>query len=76
MYVGLTLVIVLPDLDFTNSLLMKRPRGWLYLTPLGAVSLMKRSDMVYLKSAIVLFDVGDAQKAAQVPDADLMPRTP
>lgn len=45
-YLGLIVVIVSPDLDATNSLLMKRPRGCVYLRPFGAVSSTKRSDML------------------------------
>lgn len=44
-YVGLMLSIFSPELDFTNSLLMKRPIGCSYFRPLGAVSETKRSDM-------------------------------
>lgn len=39
-------LIFLPSLLFTHSLLMKRPVGWVYFVPLGAVSSMWRSDMV------------------------------
>ncbi len=44
-HVGLILVILFPDLDLTNLLLMKRPVGWVYLRPLGAVSSIERSDI-------------------------------
>jgi hypothetical protein len=44
-YVGLIEVIFLPSLLFTHSLLMKRPIGWMYFLPLGAVSSMERSDI-------------------------------
>lgn len=37
-YAGSIEVIVLPLFAFTNSLLMNRPVGWLYLRPFGAVS--------------------------------------
>jgi hypothetical protein len=37
-HAGSTDVMVRPALDFTNSLLMKRPVGCVYLTPFGAVS--------------------------------------
>src|ERR1700744_6389834 len=37
-YVGLMLVIFSPELDLTNSLLIKRPVGNVILRPLGAVS--------------------------------------
>ena len=47
-YVGLMLVILLPDLDFTNSLLMKRPVGCRYFSPLGAVSSIERSVMILI----------------------------
>jgi hypothetical protein len=46
MYLGLMDEMVSPDLDATNSLLMKRPHGWAYFRPLGAVSSTKRSDML------------------------------
>lgn len=42
-HVGLIEVILAPAFDFTNSLLMNRPRGCLYLTPLGAVKSTNRS---------------------------------
>lgn len=45
-YVGFTLVILFPLLDLTHSLLMKRPVGWVYLTPFGAVRSMLRPDMM------------------------------
>ena len=45
-YVGLMELMVLPSLLFTHSLLMKRPVGWVYFVPLGAVSSRWRSDMV------------------------------
>jgi hypothetical protein len=38
-------LIFLPSLLFTHSLLMKRPVGWVYFVPLGAVSSTWRSDM-------------------------------
>jgi len=38
-------VIILPSLLLTHSLLMKRPVGWVYLLPLGAVSSIQRSDI-------------------------------
>lgn len=47
LYVGFMLSIFLPALEATNSLLMKRPMGWVYLRPLGAVRVMERSDMMY-----------------------------
>ena len=37
-YAGLTVVIFSPDLASTHSLLIKRPVGWWYFRPLGAVS--------------------------------------
>lgn len=37
-YAGSIEVIVWPDVALTNSLLMKMPVGWVYLTPLGAWS--------------------------------------
>jgi hypothetical protein len=48
MYLGFMDVMVSPDFDLTNSLLMNRPRGCLYFRPLGAVSSTKRSDMALL----------------------------
>lgn len=46
---GFMLVIFSPDFDLTNSLLMKRPVGWVYLWPLGAVSSMERlSDDIFV----------------------------
>jgi hypothetical protein len=47
-YLGLMVEMVSPDLDATNSLLMKRPRGWEYFLPLGAVNSTKRSDILNL----------------------------
>jgi hypothetical protein len=47
-YLGFIEVMVLPDLDLTNSLLMNRPLGCEYLRPFGAVSSTKRSDMPFL----------------------------
>jgi hypothetical protein len=38
-------LMVLPSLLFTHSLLMKRPLGWVYFVPLGAVNSSWRSDM-------------------------------
>jgi len=48
LYVGFMLSIFLPALEATNSLLMKRPIGWVYLRPLGAVRVTERSDMMYV----------------------------
>ena len=45
-YVGLIEVIFLPSLLLTHSLLMKRPVGWVYFLPLGAVSSIERSDIL------------------------------
>lgn len=45
-YVGLMETIFLPSLLFTHSLLMKRPVGWVYFLPLGAVSSTVRSDIL------------------------------
>lgn len=50
-YVGFIEVIFSPDLDLTNSLLMKRPMGCVYLRPLGAVSSMLRSVMMVVSDA-------------------------
>jgi len=43
---GLILVIISPALPLTHSLLMKRPVGWTYFRPFGAVSSTVRSDIV------------------------------
>jgi hypothetical protein len=48
-YVGLIEVIFFPSLLFTHSLLMKRPVGWVYFLPLGAVSSMERSDIFFVE---------------------------
>ena len=48
-HVGLMLVILSPFLDFTHSLLIHKPVGCLYFTPLGAVSSTSRSDMLMAK---------------------------
>lgn len=45
-YAGSIDVMVCPDLDFTNSLLMNRPVGCVYLTPLGAVSSIDEALMI------------------------------
>ena len=42
-------VIFLPSLLFTHSLLMKRPVGWVYFLPLGAVSSTERSDILLVE---------------------------
>ena len=48
-HVGLMVDNVLPALDFTNSLLMNKPSGWVYLTPFGAViSCVSGSDILLL----------------------------
>ena len=39
-------VILLPLDEATHSLFMKRPVGWVYFKPLGAVSWIVRSDIV------------------------------
>jgi hypothetical protein len=44
--VGLIEVIFSPDFAGTNSLLMNRPSGWVYLRPFGAVSSTERSDIL------------------------------
>lgn len=51
-HVGLMLSIFSPDLDLTNSLLMKRPMGCSYLRPLGAVRVTVRSDIVRYQSTL------------------------
>lgn len=43
---GLIDVNFWPLLLFTHSLLMKRPMGWMYFLPLGAVSSTERSDIL------------------------------
>lgn len=45
-YVGLILVIFSPELDFTNSLLMKIPVGNVIFLPLGALRSIERSDIL------------------------------
>lgn len=56
---GLMVAIFSPDLDLTNSLSMNRPRGWVYLRPLGAVSSTKRSDMLWtLLQGVLSGEVG------------------
>lgn len=45
-YVGLIDVSFWPVELFTHSLLIKRPVGWVYFLPFGAVSSIDRSDMV------------------------------
>lgn len=45
-YVGLMAVIFSSLDDFVHSLLMKRPMGWLYWSPLGEVSSTVRSDII------------------------------
>ena len=57
-HVGLMLVIFSPDLDLTNSLFMKSPMGCLYSRPLGALRLMKSSEVmvvvfVYFKGVTI-----------------------
>ncbi len=51
-YVGFMLVIFSPSLDFTNSLLMKRPRGCLYSWPLGALRSTNSSDILLTWSVL------------------------
>jgi hypothetical protein len=46
---GLMVVILFPDFDDTNSLLMNNPSGCLYLRPLGAVSSTARSAILLEK---------------------------
>lgn len=38
--------VIVPPLPLTNSLLIKRPVGWVYFKPLGAVISTERSDIV------------------------------
>ena len=45
-HVGLILIIFSPDLDLTKSLFMKRPTGCLNSRPLGALRLIKRSEVM------------------------------
>lgn len=42
-YAGLTLVIFVPELEATNSLLMKRPVGNVMSRPFGALSCVWRA---------------------------------
>jgi hypothetical protein len=53
-YAGSIDVIFWVDEPGTNSLLMKRPVGCLYLTPLGASRLTKRSDIVLKLLCVVV----------------------
>jgi hypothetical protein len=77
-YVGLIEVIFLPSLLFTHSLLMKRPVGWMYFLPLGAVSSMERSDifLVELKgwenemSSLIALLMDDGRKGEKVDRKD------
>ena len=46
-YEGLMEVSFWPLLLLTHSLLMKRPVGWVYFRPLGAVSSIERSDISF-----------------------------
>jgi hypothetical protein len=46
--------VILPPLPSTNSLLMKRPVGWVYFKPLGAVSSTERPDIVKREELVVL----------------------
>jgi hypothetical protein len=54
----LIVVIFSLDFDFTHSLLMNRPVGWVYLTPLGAVSSTDRSDMVVPEKRLPIATIG------------------
>jgi hypothetical protein len=45
-YVGLIEVILSPELDFTNSLLMNRPVGRVIFLPFGAVKSTVRPDIL------------------------------
>ena len=47
------LVIFSPDLDLMNSLFMKRPIGCLYSRPLGALRLMKRSELISIQIVVM-----------------------
>jgi hypothetical protein len=49
-------VIFSPDFDLTHSLLMKRPVGWTYLRPFGAVNSIDRSDILNLEFEKVLVE--------------------
>lgn len=49
MYVGFMLVIIRSPEEGTNSLLMKRPSGCVYLIPLGAVSSTERPDILKME---------------------------
>jgi hypothetical protein len=46
--------VIVPPLPLTNSLLMKRPVGWVYFKPLGAVISTERSDIVKGEELVVL----------------------
>ncbi len=43
---GLVTVIFSPILEVRHSLLMNNPIGWLYVTPLGVVSFMNKSEVM------------------------------
>lgn len=47
------LVILAPDFEGTNSLLMKRPVGCVYFTPLGAIKSIDKSDILQLMTLSV-----------------------
>ena len=57
-HVGLILSIISPFFDFTNSLFMKRPMGWSYLRPLGAVRETVRSDILVYSFPSMQLEVG------------------
>lgn len=50
----------MPPLPLTNSWLMKRPVGWVYFKPLGAVISTERSDIV--KGGLVVSEI-DGRRA-------------
>jgi hypothetical protein len=54
-YVGLMEVIFSPSLDLTHSLLMNKPIGCSYLTPLGAVRLTTRSAILEAKQRLARY---------------------
>jgi hypothetical protein len=60
---------------FTHSLLIKRPVGWVYFLPLGAVSSIERSDILMVVVAKVLKDglwnvLGDTVRGADISDKE------
>jgi hypothetical protein len=64
--VGFMLVILSPELDLTNSLLIKRPVGRVILRPLGAVSSTLRSAMLKSNGRVVEKDCPACKKKGEL----------